>query len=218
MRILLVEDDPALGDGLAVGLRQMGYAVDWLQDGVRAEAALATTPYDVVVLDLGLPRMGGHELLRRIRKKGISVPVLILTARDALADKVAGLDEGADDYVVKPVDLEELAARIRALTRRAVGRADPVIRYRELAIDPAARTVTLSGRPVSLTANEFALLLLLVEQQGRVVSRAKIESSLYSWSDEPSSNTVEVYIHHLRKKLGGDLIKTVRGVGYLVPK
>jgi DNA-binding response OmpR family regulator len=218
MRLLLVEDDPHLGDGLMVGLRQQGYAVDWVKDGVAAELALATEPFDLVVLDLGLPRRSGLEVLRRLRAQGKATPVLILTARDATADKVAGLDAGADDYVVKPVDLDELAARVRALTRRAAGRAQPVLRHGELELDPAAHQVRLAGQPLELSPREFALLATLLENAGRVLTRSQLEASLYGWHDEPESNVLEVHIHHLRRKLGTDLIKTLRGIGYTIPK
>jgi two-component system OmpR family response regulator/two-component system response regulator QseB len=218
MRLLLVEDDPHLGDGLMVGLRQQGYAVDWVKDGVAAELALASEPFDLVVLDLGLPRRSGLEVLRKLRAQGKATPVLILTARDATADKVAGLDAGADDYVVKPVDLDELAARVRALTRRAAGRAQPVLRHGELELDPAAHRVTLAGQLVELSPREFALLAILLENAGRVLTRSQLEASLYGWHDEPESNVLEVHIHHLRRKLGTDLIKTLRGIGYTIPK
>jgi two-component system response regulator QseB len=170
------------------------------------------------VLDLGLPRRSGLEVLKKLRGQGKTTPVLILTARDATADKVAGLDAGADDYVVKPVDLDELAARVRALTRRAAGRAQPILRHGELELDPAAHRVTFAGRPVELSAREFALLAALLENAGRVLTRAQLEASLYGWRDEPESNALEVHIHHLRRKLGGDQIKTLRGIGYTIPK
>lgn len=218
MRILLVEDDPHLGDGLMIGLRQQGYAVDWVKDGVAAKLALEAEPYELVVLDLGLPRLSGFDLLRQMRASGQSLPVLILTARDATADKVAGLDAGADDYLVKPVDLDELAARVRALARRAAGRAVPLMRHGELVLDPAAHRVTLAGQPVELSAREFALLQKLLENAGRVLTRAQLEASLYGWRDEPESNALEVHIHHLRKKLGNELIKTLRGIGYTISK
>lgn len=218
MRILLAEDDPHLGDGLMVGLRQEGHAVDWVRDGVAADLALKSESFDLVVLDLGLPRLSGMEVLVRLRGRGQHLPVLILTARDATNDKVQGLDGGADDYLVKPVDLDELAARVRALARRAAGRAQPVLRLRELELDPAARQVTLAGVPVELSAREFSLLHALLENAGRVMTRSQLETSLYGWRDEPDSNALEVHIHHLRKKLGADLIKTLRGVGYMMPK
>lgn len=218
MRILLAEDDPQLGDGLTVGLRQAGFAVDWVRDGHTADLAMNTETYDLVVLDLGLPRLSGMEVLRRARARGRTVPVLILTARDATGDKVFGLDAGADDYLVKPVDLDELAARIRALTRRSAGRAAPMLTHGDLALDPAARSVTLAGQPVGLASREFSLLQMLLESAGRVLTRTQLEQSLYGWGDEPDSNALEVHIHHLRKKLGSDLIRTLRGVGYTIPK
>jgi two-component system OmpR family response regulator/two-component system response regulator QseB len=218
MRILIAEDDPQLGDGLTVGLRQDGYAVDWVKDGVAADLALKTETFDLLVLDLGLPRLAGMEVLARLRGRGQSLPVLILTARDATGDKIAGLDCGADDYVVKPIDLDELAARVRALARRAAGRAAPLLQHGELVLDPAARQVTLAGLPVDLAGREFALLQTLLENRGRVMTRAQLEGSLYGWRDEPDSNALEVHVHHLRKKLGADLIKTLRGVGYMVTK
>lgn len=218
MRILLVEDDPQLGDGLTVGLRQSGFAVDWVRDGQSADLALSTEDFDLVVLDLGLPKLGGMEVLRRARAAGRDVPVLILTARDATGDKVAGLDAGADDYLVKPIDLDELAARIRALTRRRGGRAAPLLVHGELSLDPAAHTVTRAGIPVELSAREYALLHMLLENAGRVLTRSQLEQSLYGWRDEPDSNALEVHIHHLRKKLGSELIRTLRGVGYTIGK
>lgn len=218
MRILLVEDDPELGDGLTVGLRQAGFAVDWLRDGQAADQALRSEIFDFVVLDLGLPRLSGMEVLNRARSRGQTMPILILTARDATGDKVSGLDAGADDYLVKPIDLDELTARIRALTRRSAGRAAPLLLHGDLAIDPAAHVVTLSGQAVELSSREFSLLQLLLENAGRVLTRTQLEQSLYGWRDEPDSNALEVHIHHLRKKLGSDLIRTLRGVGYTIPK
>jgi DNA-binding response OmpR family regulator len=218
MRILLVEDDPQLGDGLMVGLRQAGFAVDWVRDGHAADLALSTETFDLVVLDLGLPRLSGMEVLKRARDRGRTAPVLILTARDATGDKVAGLDAGADDYLVKPVDLDELTARIRALTRRSAGRAAPLLTHGDLALDPAAHSVTLAGQPVELASREFALLQMLLESAGRVLTRSQLEQSLYGWGDEPDSNALEVHIHHLRRKLGSELIRTLRGVGYTIPK
>ena len=218
MRILLVEDDPELGDGLMVGLRQAGFAVDWLRDGHAADQALHTEIFDCVVLDLGLPRLSGMEVLNRARNRGQTMPILILTARDATGDKVSGLDAGADDYLVKPIDLDELTARIRALTRRSAGRAAPLLVHGELAVDPAAHVVTLSGQAVELYSREFSLLQLLLENAGRVLTRTQLEQSLYGWRDEPDSNALEVHIHHLRRKLGSDLIRTLRGVGYTIPK
>lgn len=218
MRILLVEDDPQLGDGLTVGLRQAGFAVDWLADGETADLALAGTRFDFVVLDLGLPQLAGMDVLRRARQRGQTMPILILTARDATGDKVAGLDAGADDYLVKPIDLDELTARIRALTRRSAGRAAPLLHHGDLALDPAARQVTRAGQPVELSSREFSLLQALLENAGRVLTRSQLEQSLYSWGDEPDSNALEVHIHHLRRKLGSELIRTLRGVGYSIPR
>ncbi|MCU0841094.1 MAG: winged helix-turn-helix domain-containing protein [Thiobacillaceae bacterium] len=216
MRILLVEDDELLGDGLMAGLRHCGFQVDWLRDGVAARTALANEEYAAVVLDLGLPRLDGMGLLRGLRAAGNAVPVLILTARDALGDKVDGLDGGADDYLVKPVDLDELAARLRALARRAGGQLGSVLRAGAVELDPAGRRVRLAGRPVELTGREYAILELLMRNAGRILSRGQLESALYGWGEGVESNAVEVHVHHLRRKLGGDLIRTVRGVGYLL--
>jgi two-component system OmpR family response regulator/two-component system response regulator QseB len=218
MRILLVEDDPELGDGLTVGLRQSGFAVDWLRDGNSADQALQSESFDFVVLDLGLPRLSGMEVLNRARGRGLTMPILILTARDATGDKVSGLDAGADDYLVKPIDLDELTARIRALTRRSAGRAAPLLTHGELSIDLAAHRVTLAGQEVELSSREFSLLQQLLENAGRVLTRTQLEQSIYGWRDEPDSNALEVHIHHLRKKLGSELIRTLRGVGYTIAK
>jgi two-component system OmpR family response regulator/two-component system response regulator QseB len=218
MRVLLVEDDPQLGDGLMVGLRQAGFAVDWVKDGVAADIALATEPFGLMILDLGLPKLSGMDLLRQVRARGQDVPVLILTARDGIPDKIAGLDGGADDFLVKPVDLDELAARIRALARRAAGRAMPMIRHNGLVLDPAGHRVTLDDQPIELSTREFSLLHVLMENAGRVMTRSQLESSIYGWRDEPDSNALEVHIHHLRRKLGADCIRTLRGVGYTIAK
>lgn len=218
MRILLVEDDPLLGDGTRVGLTQAGYAVDWVQDGHAAQLALETDDFACVVLDLGLPRLSGIELLKQLRHANDKTPVLILTARDTVADRVVGLDSGADDYLVKPFDLDELAARIRALLRRAGGRASSVIRHGDVELDPAAHTVCVADKQAELSPREFSLLQELLENAGRVLSRERLEQSLYGWGEAVESNTVEVHIHHLRKKLGTDLIRTIRGVGYMVDK
>ena len=218
MRILLVEDDPQLGDGLTIGLRQAGFAVDWLKDGNSADQALQSETFDFVVLDLGLPQLSGMEVLTRARRRGQHMPILILTARDATGEKVAGLDAGADDYLVKPIDLDELTARIRALTRRSAGRAEPLLIHGELALDPAAHTVTQAGLLVELSSREFSLLQQLLENAGRVLTRTQLEQSIYGWRDEPDSNALEVHIHHLRKKLGSELIRTLRGVGYTIAK
>lgn len=216
MRILLVEDDELLGDGLAAGLRHCGYNVDWLRDGESARAALATEDYAALVLDLGLPRLDGMAVLRLLRAEGNAIPVLILTARDTTWDKVGGLDSGADDYLVKPVDLDELAARLRALTRRGSGTRAPLLKFRDVELDPAARRVRVLGQPVEVSAREFVILEMLMRNVGKVISRAQLESALYGWGEGAESNVVEVHIHHLRRKLGADLIRTVRGVGYLM--
>ncbi len=218
MRLLLVEDDPVLGDGLKTGLSQAGFTVDWAQDGAAADAALDCEQFALAILDLGLPRLEGLEVLRRLRRRGQTLPVLILTARDSTGEKVAGLDAGADDYLIKPIDLDELAARIRALLRRAGGRAAPVLEVGTLRLDPASHQVELEGQPVNLSTREFSILQLLVENAGRVISRSQLEAALYGWGDSLESNAVEVHIHHLRKKLGSDSIRTLRGVGYTFPR
>jgi two-component system, OmpR family, response regulator QseB len=218
VRILLAEDDPLLGDGLQAGLRQAGFDVDWVRDGVAAEHALAGAPYAAIVLDLGLPRRSGEELLARLRGRGSRLPVLILTARDRVDDRIRGLDGGADDYLVKPADLAELAARLRALVRRARGEAAPTLHAGGIELDPASRTVTFRGAPVALQPREFALLHELVLNAGRALSREQLEERMYAWGEEVGSNAVEVHVHHLRRKLGPDAIRTVRGVGYLVPR
>lgn len=217
MRLLLVEDDRMLGASLQAGLRQQGWAVDWVRDGEAAEEALRGEPYDVALLDLGLPRKGGLEVLRGLRRRGVPVPVLIVTAQDAVPDRVAGLDAGADDYLVKPFDLDEVAARVRALHRRSGGRAEPRLEVGSLSMDPAAHEVSLGGAPVALSAREFALLQALLERPGRPLSRAQLEERLYGWGEEVESNAVEVHVHALRKKLGAGWIRTLRGVGYVVP-
>lgn len=217
MRILLVEDDALLGDALQAGLRQAGFAVDWLRDGSAADAALRVEDFAAVVLDLGLPKLAGFEVLRKLRSRDDRTPVLILTARDAVDDRVKGLDTGADDYVVKPIAIAELAARLRALVRRAQGGAGSALRVGELEIDPAARSVNLAGVPVELQPREFAVLLELVLNAGRVLTRTQLESRLYEWGDALESNAIEVHVHHLRRKLAPSLIRTVRGVGYMVP-
>ena len=218
MRLLLVEDDAMIGTSVQNGLRQDGYSVDWVRDGAAAELAIANGVYELVVLDLGLPRKTGLDLLAGLRRKGVVLPVLIITARDSVADRVKGLDAGADDYLVKPFDLDELSARIRALLRRHGGRAAPVIENGSLTLNPATHEVTLDGAPVTLSAREFALLRVLLEQPGVPLSRARLEESLYGWDEEVESNTIEVYIHALRRKLGAQWIRNVRGVGYLVPR
>ncbi len=218
MRVLLVEDDRLLGEGVRAGLAQAGFAVAWVRDGAQAKLALATEPFDAVVLDLGLPKVDGWAVLRELRANGSQVPVLILTAADSVEGRVAGLDAGADDYLVKPFALAELQARLRALLRRSKGSAQPVLRRGRVTLDPARRTVTLDGAPVDLSAREFATLHGLLLSAGRVLSRAQLEEKLYGWGEEIESNAIEVYIHHLRRKLYPELIQTVRGVGYLVPE
>jgi len=216
MRLLLVEDDPLLGDGIRAGLGQEDYTVDWCKQGRDAEAALKSENYDLMVLDLGLPDIPGLTLLKQLRQRGSDLPVLILTARDAVSDRVTGLDSGADDYLVKPFDLDELSARLRALLRRHSGRASSEIRHGDLVLDPAAHSVTLNGNPIDISPREYAVLHLLLENQGKVLSRSRLEDGLYAWGDEVESNAIEVYIHHLRKKLGSSLIRTIRGVGYII--
>lgn len=218
MRILLVEDDELIGDGIAAGLRDDGHAVDWVRDGEAALAAASTHDYAALVLDLGLPKRDGLDVLRRLRAAGNAVPVVILTARAAVEERVAGLDAGADDYLAKPFSLDELGARLRAIARRATGRATPVLASGRIALDPAAHAVTVAGQPVSLSAREFTLMQLLMENAGRVLPRERLEQALYGWNEEIESNAVEVHIHHLRRKLGKQSILTVRGVGYTVPK
>lgn len=217
MRILLAEDDPLLGDGLRAGLRQQGFQVDWVRDGEAAERELRAEPFAAAVLDLGLPRKDGLDVLAAARRAGIKTPVLVLTARDAVDDRIRGLDGGADDYVVKPVDLNELAARLRALVRRAHGLADESLSASGVTLDPAARRVTgRDGEPVLLAPREFDLLHVLMLNAGRVQSREQLEQQLYSWGREVESNAIEVHVHHLRRKLGAALIQTIRGVGYLL--
>lgn len=218
MRLLLVEDDLMIGESVLDLLRGEGYAVDWVKDGEMADTALDSQTYDLVLLDLGLPRRDGLAVLRRLRARKDRTPVLIATARDAVAQRVEGLDMGADDYVVKPYELDELLARIRALIRRAAGRAEPVYEHLGISIDPVTREVTLDGQSVVLSAREWSILELLLARPGMVLSRKQLEEKLYSWKDDLSSNAVEVYIHGLRKKLGPRIIQNVRGVGYMIPK
>jgi two-component system, OmpR family, response regulator QseB len=218
MRLLLVEDDPMIGESIRQGLRQDGFSVDWVKDGVAAETALLSAVYDLMLLDLGLPKKQGLEVLKAIRAKGNRIPVLIVTARDAVAERIKGLDSGADDYIVKPFDLDELAARIRAVLRRQAGRAEPVIEHAGVRLNPATHEASLRGAPLQLSAREFALLAALLDRPGAVLSRDQLEEKLYGWDEEVESNTIEVYIHSLRKKLGTNFIKNVRGVGYMVPK
>jgi len=227
MRVLLVEDDTLLGDAIQAGLKQSGYAADWMKDGVAAEHALSTEPYSAVVLDLGLPRLSGLEVLRRLRNRNSQgqnsqtqntrIPVLILTAMDAVEDRIKGLDAGADDYLVKPFDMGELAARLRAMIRRASGIASPELQVAGVSLDPAAHHVMYQDKPVELSAREFAVLHALMLNAGKVLSCAQLEEQLYAWGEEVESNAVEVHIHHLRRKLSPALIETIRGVGYLMP-
>ena len=217
MRLLLVEDDPMIGASVQRGLRQDGHTVDWVRDGAAADLAVAAGVHELILLDLGLPGKSGLEWLAQWRARGVSLPVLILTARDAVADRVRGLDAGADDYLVKPFSLDELAARLRALGRRQGGRAAPRLELGPLSLDPATHEVCKDGQPVELSAREFALLHALMENPGVPLSRAQLEERLYGWGAEVASNAVEVHIHALRRKLGAEWIKNVRGVGYLVP-
>lgn len=217
MRLLLIEDDTVLGDGIQMGLTQANYAVDWVTDGEAGEHALKIETYEALILDLILPKKDGLKILKDLRARGDTLPVLILTARDTINDKVIGLDSGADDYLVKPFDLDELNARLRALLRRQSGRAAPTIEYGKLRLDPAAHTLTQEGQSVILSPREFAILQTLLENVGKIISRTRLEESLYGWDDLIESNAVEVHIHHLRKKLGKELIRTVRGIGYMIP-
>ena len=217
MRLLLVEDDPMIGASVQRGLRQDGHTVDWVRDGAAADLAVAAGVHELILLDLGLPGKSGLEWLAQWRARGVTLPVLILTARDAVADRVRGLDAGADDYLVKPFSLEELAARLRALGRRQGGRAAPRLELGPLSLDPATHEVSKDGQPVELSAREFALLHALMEDPGVPLSRTQLEERLYGWDAEVASNAVEVHIHALRRKLGAEWIKNVRGVGYRVP-
>ncbi|WP_237172080.1 response regulator [Pandoraea norimbergensis] len=217
MRILLVEDDAMIAAAVTKGLRQDGWTVDHVDDGQRALDALSLETYDALLLDLGLPRRDGIDVLRTLRARGQTLPVIIATARDAVADRVKGLDAGADDYLVKPFDLDELAARLRALVRRQAGRSEPLLRHGGIVLDPATRQVSCDGAPVTLSAREYAVLEALLNRPGAVLSKSQLEERIYGWGEEIASNTVEVHIHGLRKKLGADAILTVRGVGYMMP-
>lgn len=214
MRILLIEDDPHIGDGIAAGLKKLGMAVDWFADGLEGAAAPQAAPYDAAVLDLGLPNLDGMDVLKRWRGAGLFLPVLVLTARDALPDRIAGLNGGADDYLCKPFALEELAARLNVLVRRSRGRSDSLLQYGRLTLDTAAQTAELDGKTLALTAREWRLLEMLLSNPKHIVSRAQIEDRLYGWDQEVESNAVEVHIHNLRKKIGASLIQTRRGLGY----
>jgi two-component system response regulator QseB len=218
MRLLLVEDDVMVGEAVRAGLEDDGFVVDWVRDGAAAEAAIAAHEPALVLLDLGLPKKSGLEVLRAMRARRNPLPVLIITARDTVKDRIAGLDAGADDYLVKPFNLDELAARVRALLRRSAGRAEPVLRRGAITIDSATREVRVHGRPVALSAKEYLLLVALMERPGIVLSRAQLEDRIYGWGEEVSSNAVEVHIHNLRRKLGEHAIRTVRGAGYTVPE
>ncbi len=216
MRLLLVEDDAILGDGLKAGLTLEGYAVDWLTDGAQADEALKLNHYDLIVLDLNLPRMDGMTVLKNLRRRKDSTPVLVLTARDGVAERVALLDSGADDFVAKPFDLAEICARLRALARRHEGHSLPLLEHKGVTVDPAAHQVFYHGQPVELAQKEFEVLSYLISHVGQVISRARLEEALYAWGSEVESNAVEVHIHHLRKKLDTNLIRTIRGVGYII--
>ncbi|WP_342616204.1 response regulator [Rhodoferax sp. GW822-FHT02A01] len=218
MRLLLVEDDTMIGESVLDLLRDEGYAVDWVKDGEMALTAVETQHYDLILLDLGLPKCDGLTVLKTLRQRKNRTPVLVATARDAVAQRIEGLDSGADDYIVKPYDLGEMLARIRSLVRRSVGRAEPFYESAGVTIDPATREVTVEGRPVVVSAREWAILELLLARPGMALSRKQLEERLYSWKDGVSSNAVEVHIHSLRKKIGADLIQNVRGVGYLIAK
>jgi DNA-binding response OmpR family regulator len=216
VRVLLVEDDRMIGDSVRTALRQAGFAVDWVRDGPAAETSLATERFDVVLLDLGLPQRDGLDVLRAVRARGDRTPVIVLTARDALASRVAGLDAGADDYLLKPFELDELLARMRAVMRRHAGHAASAIQVQDVVLDAATRQVSRAGQPVALSAREFALLEALMARPGAILSRAQLEDRLYGWGDQIDSNAISVFIHQLRRKLGEDFIHTVRGVGYYV--
>lgn len=218
MRLLLVEDDELLGDAVKTGLTQFGYIVDWLKDGEAARAALKSESFELIILDLGLPKLSGLALLQSIRNDGNPTPVIILTARESVEDRVKGLDSGADDYLVKPFDLNELSARIRALVRRSQGRADAILQYRNITLDPAAHSVFVDDVLVNVPRREFALLQKLLENSGQVLSREQLMQSIYGWEEDVDSNALEVHIHNLRKKLNAHFIRTIRGVGYMAEK
>lgn len=218
MRILLVEDDELLGKGICTALKQENYIIDWVKDGTAAENALHNQEFDAVVLDLGLPKISGLDLLRKLRRDKNNISVLILTARDTVEDRVKGLDMGADDYLTKPFDIEELCARLRAQQRRKASRSSNLIQHKDITLDPLGHIVKAGNEEVSVSRREFALLQVLLEQSGRVLSRDYLTQVLYTWDEEVDSNALEVHIHNLRKKLGNQFIITIRGVGYMVKK
>ncbi|MDQ3260225.1 MAG: winged helix-turn-helix domain-containing protein [Pseudomonadota bacterium] len=218
MRVLLVEDDTMIGESVRIGLRHDGFAVDWVQDGKAAEFALKSESYALLLLDLGVPKKNGLDVLRDLRAGHNPISVLVLTARDAIADRVIGLDCGADDYLAKPFDLDELTARIRALIRRQSGRSETVMRFAELTLNPTTHQARIGDKDIPLSAKEFALLEALIDRAGAILSRAQLEQRLYGWNEEVDSNAVEVHIYNLRKKLGRDLIRNVRGIGYMLAK
>jgi two-component system response regulator QseB len=217
-RILLVEDDPQLGDGIQAGLRHSGYFVEWGKTAAEAQSKMSNEVFDAVVLDIGLPGESGLVFLRRLREERLELPVIIITARDTINDRIVGLDTGADDYLVKPFDLNELTARLRALLRRSQGRGHPILKHDSISVDQATHKVFKDNVEIDLSPKEFSLLIELLEKNGRVLSKAQLEERLYGWNEEVESNAIEVHIHHLRKKLGDRLIKTVRGVGYIIEK
>lgn len=218
MRLLLVEDDELLGDAVKAGLTQFGYVVDWLKDGEAARAAVKSESFELIILDLGLPKLSGLAFLQSIRQDGNATPVIILTARETVGDRIKGLDSGADDYMTKPFDMNELSARVRALVRRSQGRADSVLQYRNVTLDPAAHSVYVDEVIVNVPRREFALLQKLLENSGQVLSREQLMQSIYGWDEDVDSNALEVHIHNLRKKLNANFIRTIRGVGYMVEK
>jgi two-component system response regulator QseB len=218
MRVLLVEDDELLGDGVRNGLTQYGYTVDWVKDGQSAQQAILLESFDIVVLDIGLPKRSGLEVLKTMRSKNMATPVVILTARETVEDQVKGLDAGADDYIVKPFDLDALCARIRALQRRTTSRAEPILTYGSISLDPASHTVHVNNELINISRREFTLLEKLLGNAGKVISRENLTSTLYGWGDDVDSNALEVHIHNLRKKFGTKLIRTIRGVGYMIDK
>lgn len=218
MRILLAEDDESLGEATRKGLIQGGYTVDWVKDGQLADQALQTEKFDLVVLDIGLPKLSGLAVLKKLRDRDDDTPVLVLTARESIQNRVEGLDTGADDYMIKPFELDELLARLRAIQRRNADRAGPLVKHKDIVLDPASHTVTYKNEPITLSRREFALMHALLENAGRVLSREHLTQSLYGWGEEVDSNALEVHVHNLRKRFGQDFIRTVRGIGYTIEK